>query len=692
MYPLCPGFRHLRSSAFALLFSASVLTSQAQPIDEIVVRGLLYDTALDETARSVSVLSLDERHAGVLNHLENVLGQVPNVNFSSGASRARFIQIRGIGERGQFAEPLNASVGLLLDGVDLSGIGTAATLFDVEQIEVLRGPQGTLYGANALAGLINVVSRDPTEAFAAQVTADVGDYGAFGLGGVVSGALADSLSARLAVRQYEDDGFIDNAFLNRDDTTRRNETTLRSKFLWTPSDRSAVRLTLGGVDIDNGYDNFSLDNDRVTQSDEPGRDEQTSQYGSVQWAFDLAPDRALVASLGHVSSDIDYGYDEDWTFVGFHPDGYSSTDRYERDRTTTTFDVRLASSATQAASEYPAWVVGMFGLTQSVDLTRTYTFLGGPFDSAFDIDRFALYGESGWPLSDRLTLRTGLRVERHESSYRDSDAVRFSPTDDLLGGRLQFEFSLDDDNFLYAGVTRGYKAGGFNTDGTLDADLREFDPETLWNAELGWKLSRLDGRFSAQASVFYMWRDDVQINTSIVRERPDGSSEFIDFTGNGARGTNAGLELEVNARVTDRLSLYGSLGLLDTEFRDFVNGAGDDLSDRAQAQAPSYQFYAGAEYRIPTGWFARLELEGRDSYYFSDSHSVRSESYELLHASVGYQGERWSLKLWGRNLTDEDLPVRGFFFGNDPRDGYTARPFVQVGEPSRVGLTASVNW
>ena len=108
-------------------------------LEEIVVHGELRSSALDDTASSVSVITLSNRQAGTLNHLEEVLSQAPNVNFSSGASRARFFQIRGIGERGQFSEPLNPSVGLLLDGVDMSGVGTAATLFDIEQVEVFRG-------------------------------------------------------------------------------------------------------------------------------------------------------------------------------------------------------------------------------------------------------------------------------------------------------------------------------------------------------------------------------------------------------------------------------------------------------------------------------------------------------------------------------------------------------------------------
>jgi outer membrane receptor protein involved in Fe transport len=152
--------------AGGLLLLAPVVSAQADEfvlIEEIVVTSEFRPTALEDTAASVSVISLADQKAGALNHLEEVVGWAPNVNLASGGGRARFVQIRGIGERGQFAEPLNSSVGLLLDGVDMSGVGTVATLFDVEQVEILRGPQGTLYGANALAGLINVVSADPSD-------------------------------------------------------------------------------------------------------------------------------------------------------------------------------------------------------------------------------------------------------------------------------------------------------------------------------------------------------------------------------------------------------------------------------------------------------------------------------------------------------------------------------------------------
>ncbi len=151
---------------------------------------------------------------------------------------------------------------------------------------------------------------------------------------------------------------------------------------------------------------------------------------------------------------------------------------------------------------------------------------------------------------------------------------------------------------VYASVSRGYKSGGFNTDGTLDADLRQFDPETLYNAEIGVKGNWRDDTLVGRLALFYMWRDDMQVDTSQIRMRPDGSSEFIEYTGNASKGDNYGLEAELHFRPTQRIELFGSLGLLSSEYRDFVNGAGQELDGRQQAQAPSYQFFVERPIRL----------------------------------------------------------------------------------------------
>jgi outer membrane receptor protein involved in Fe transport len=684
--------------AGGLLLLAPVVSAQADEfvlIEEIVVTSEFRPTALEDTAASVSVISLADQKAGALNHLEEVVGWAPNVNLASGGGRARFVQIRGIGERGQFAEPLNSSVGLLLDGVDMSGVGTVATLFDVEQVEILRGPQGTLYGANALAGLINVVSADPSDELYTRLSLDAGNYGAFGVGGVISGPLGDNVGYRLAVQSYGDDGFMDNRFLDRDDTDDHDELTIRGKLHWQVGPETDLRLTLGHVDVDNGYDAFSLDNDRNTLSDAPGQDRQQSTFGSAQLNTALGEAVTLQATVGYADSDIDYGYDEDWTYAGFDPIGYTSEDRYRRDRQTLNFDVRLLSGQAARMPGSVDWVLGVYGLHQEVDLERDYTFFfGEPFASRFEVDRLAVYGELGVQMSQRIRASLGLRFEHHESDYSDSEAVAADPKDDMVGGRLVLEADVADDAMVYFSASRGYKAGGFNTSGTLERELRDFDPEKLWNYEVGVKGTSADGRLQARVAAFLMKRDDVQVSTFIAVSREDGSTEFIDLIDNAAEGTNAGLEAEVLWMPTEQLEVFASFGWLDTEFDDFINAAGEDLDGEEQAHAPGYQFHVWGEYRFADGWFLRLAVEGRDAFYFTDgrrfapnAEDLKSDSYELVHASAGYEADRWRVSAWGRNLTDEDYAVRGFYFGNDPRDFYTARGFTQLGEPRRYGIT-----
>ena len=660
----------------------------AEMIEEVVVTAELRAVALSEAAGSISLLTPDDR-ADVVNHLEEVLAQAVNVNIASGASRARFVQMRGIGERGQFAEPLNASVGLQIDGVDFSGIGTAATLFDVSQIEVLRGPQGTLYGANALAGLINVVTPASAKDWQSRAQFDLGNYGAQGVGAVISGPLNDTVGIRFSARKYRDDGFIDNVFLPSKSTDNHDESTVRLK-LDGRSASLAWQLAAGVVDVANGYDAFSLDNNRQTRSDQPGADEQTSRYLSARFEVNDLDWAQLIAAAGYTSSDVRYGYDEDWTYVGFHPYGYSSTDNYDREVKTVNLDLRWLSKG--ASKDVPNWVVGIYLLDRDADLVRDYTWLEQSFTSRFALERRAVYGEFSLPMSELWTVSVGARAEIHQADYDDNAGVRFLPEDNLFGSRLKLERHFADNGLGYLSFSQGYKSGGFNTSGTLDADLRLFEPETLWNFEVGYKAKILQERGEIRLALFHMARADVQIATSIVRVRADGSSEFIEFTGNAASGVNQGLEAEIDLTVSERLLVSAGLGLLKTEYRDYVDAAGNNLDGREQAHAPGYQAHLTGRYEISERWFASLALEAKDGYYFSDSHSAEADSYALVNAAIGYRVGRYSARLWGRNLTDADYPVRGFYFGNDPRNGYTDTTWTQLGAPRQVGLSVALTW
>ncbi len=688
---------------YAALLAAATPGIADSAVEEIVVTPQLREVGLLEDSNSTSVLTEATIRQQAAQHLEDVLKLAPNVNFASGSSRARFFQIRGIGERSQFQEPLNPSVGLLLDGIDFSGIGTIATLFDVQQVEILRGPQGTLHGANALAGLINIRSNAPSDTPYHRLEASAGDYGTWALGFVSSGPLSDAVGYRVAIQQFNSDGYADNDYLDRDDTQERDELTLRGRLAWELSEQHQLELSATHIDIANGYDAFSLDNERDTLSDQPGQDEQKSSALSLTLSSSYATLNTEVLVTA-ATTETDYGYDEDWVYEGFHPYGYSSFDRYQRERDSYSAQLRLLSNEeSRLFGDSTEWALGLYYLSDEESLQRSYTYLADDFLSNYDTETLALFGQLDAQLGEKLALIAGLRVENRKTDYSDNHAVAFDPDKDLWGGRLALEYTLDGDAMVYGSVSRGYRANGVNAeilasiDVTEDPDVRdqlravqEYDEEALINYELGFKGQRANGKLVVRAALFYMDRKDQQVKGSFLVQQPDGATTFIEYTDNAAEGNNYGAELELNWLPTEALSLWLNLGWLETEYEDYINADGEDLSGREQAQAPNYQYALGGRYSFAGGLYLQAGLAGKDGFYFSDRHEARADAYDLLNARLGYVGDNWEVALWGRNLTDEDYYVRGFgSFGNDPRKDYLTEPYYQYGEPRMIGVTAS---
>ena len=674
----------------SITFAAETLTSTTeQALEVITINGDFRTTSLQKTASSLSVIASDEISARNAQNLEEIIARTPNVNFSSGSQRARYYQIRGIGERSQFKEPINPSVGLVIDGIDFSGIGSIASTFDVEQVEVYRGPQGTRFGANAMAGMINITSNAPTDSFEGKVRLSAGNYDSYSAGLVLSGPATEKVNYRLAVEQYNSDGFIENDFLNRDDTNNRDELTLRGKLAIVASKDLTIDITAFVADFDNGYDAFSLDNTRHTLSDQPGFDRQDTKALAAKFSYQGFNNFTVETIVSYADSTLDYGYDEDWSFVGIRPGWeYSSTDHYFRDKTSTTFELRAVSvPGGEIFNGSTAWVTGLYYKQEDEDLLRQYTYLSTDYSSTFDTDNIAAFVQFDSQLSQKLSLTTGLRVERRNSEYNDSEQLSFDPSDTMVGGKLVLSYQMDENNLFYGSVNRGYKAGGANTDGSLPSNLREFSPEYLWNYELGYKVSLFDNQAYVRSAVFYMDRDEMQVRTSYLEEREDGSTDFVSYLGNAASGNNIGIELEAGWQVTTELEIYGAIGLLDTEYDGFIDADGNDKSGDEQAHAPSYQFNLGLNYQLSEHLLVNISVDGKDEFLFSDSHQEKSEAIEVVNISVSYSQDDWQVKLWARNLFDEEYATRGFYFGNDPRDEYSAKAYYQLAEPAVFGAT-----
>ena len=678
-----------------LAWTGITFAQEADPtLEEVIVTATLLNAGTAPVSATILTEQIQSRRGAA--HLEDVITLAPNVAASAGASRSRFFQIRGIGERSQFVEPVNPSVGILLDGIDLSGAGGALTLFDVRQVEVLRGPQGTLMGANALAGLIAVQSNG-TDSDARDLSVGIENKGGYRLGARWGGNLTDSMNGRISVQQYESDGYVDNDYLNRSDTNSREELTARGTFTWT-RDTHTIEAAAYYTRVDNGYDAFSLDNTRATLSDQPGEDDLTLKAGRLNWQSTLMGlDSTL--QLSHASTDTTYSYDEDWSYVGIAPGWeYSSYDEYLRDRSMNSLEWRLRAPEADGTE----WVIGTYLRDESEDLSRRYTYLPAPFASDIDTQTLAIFGQVNRTLNQQLSGFIGARLEQRDSEYRDIAGVEKGFDHNYWSGRLGVIWQYHSDAQLFATLSRGARAGGANAGllASIDAlpeqsqdsvaSLGVFDEEKLVSLELGWQLDWVKYNLRSRLALFTMDRHDQQAKGSLVIPRADGSTAFIDYTDNVAASEHRGLEWELQWQPTNQVVAELTLGLLDAQFDSYITATGADLSGRDQPQAPDWQYSAGITWRASALASVQVEVAGSDSYFFSDRHDVRAPETHQLNASVSGQWQRWRWTLWGRNLSDETTFVRGFgTFGNDPRKEYALEPYRQYGEPRMVGLSLS---
>jgi outer membrane receptor protein involved in Fe transport len=694
-----------------------------EQLDQIIVTATLRSEPAIAVPASVTVLDQQTlRDAGRVN-FEDVLALVPNLNWAGDTSLPRYFQLRGIGELEQYQGAPNPSVGFLIDDIDFSGLGTAGTLYDLDQVDVLRGPQATRYGANALAGLIYMRSAEPTNTLYGRIDLDGGDYGTHSEGGVISGPI-DSLDSgfRLAAQHYYTNGYYDNLYLNRDDTNRQDEYTYRAKWAYDPSARLHVELTAMQVNIDNGYDAFAIDNSRNTQSDQPGVDSQHSTGVALRLHYLAADSVGITAIATYAKSVIKYSYDGDWgNPILWAPVAsvYQYSEIQNRDRSTKTLELRVGTEGNEGFG----WLLGVYGNQLDESLTDLslgdYQPLGTPpdpindqsnslIDSGYRARNVALFGELDGNLAPALRWSVGVRGERWSANYQGTTTdflgnnsgytnatvnptviqsvtpAMLNPVNDLWGGHASLTYQLDGNESLYSTLSRGYKAGGFNLSQGLLPNQLSFNPETDVNFEIGYKAELLDHRVTINADVFYLHRHDAQIKTSFQSD-PDNPDDFVYYTGNAASGHNYGLESDVAWRATDTITVGADLGLLQTYFEDFVqqgpSGANIASISRELANAPHWQAAVNATYRDPRGPFARVDVTGMGGYYFDlPPNDTTSKPYGLLNAKIGWEAARWSAYLSGRNLLDKRYPVRGFYFGDVPPN-FSNQLYLQLGDP-----------
>ena len=685
---------------FVLIFAAENLFSDE--IEEVIVTADYRNTELNKEDSSIFVLDTEEIKAQPIKHFENLSYLVPNLNFAASDSRARYFQIRGIGERSGYLGTPNTSVGFLIDDIDYSGQASIATTFDVEQIEIFNGPQGSRIGANALAGLIYIKTKDPTDEFEGTSEITYGNYNTLSTGLAFGGPLTENknIKFRLALRKDDTDGFRENLYLNRSDTSRKDETTARLKIDFELDNKTNAKVLLSQVDMDDPADIWTIDGSLNTLSDRPGMDSQkTDTFGlKVIRANRYNQFESLTSTT---DTDVVFSYDADWGNADSHaPYTYDYFSETLRARESFSQEFRFVSNEKYKAERLPFdWVVGISYLKLDETNDRQDDGIYGdpndPFSpytslttskSDYSSTNISIFGNIDYEFSAFTKLSVGLRMEDWSAKYFDSNNERFSPSDSMMGGKASLNHSFKDGMNIFANYAKGYKQGGFNVglgllDGTTSSDL-EYDPEFLTNYEIGMDLSVSD-KTDLRIVGFYSERTDQQVLIS-TQVDPNDPNTFVFLTQNAAEGESYGLELNLNSDLSDDLDVFVNLGLLNTEIKRWESRP--EIQGREQAHAPSNSYSFGLNYRPTPETYLNLHATGKSGFYYSDSHNNKSDSYILLNSSFGYNYEDWIVELWIRNLFDEYYATRGFYFGNEAPD-FADTLYERQGDPRHIGLS-----
>ena len=593
-----------------------------------------------ETDTSLTVIDTETIEAASVSHFEELVSLIPNMNLSGEGSRARYFQLRGVGEREQYEGAPNPSVGFFIDDIDLSGTGGVGSLFNMEQVEVLRGPQSARYGASALAGVVYMRSRDPVAESSLHAETNVGNDGLFSLGLAAGGALSENLNGQASIYHLQSNGFRDNAWFGVDNTHGRDELSLRGKLDWQFADGWSALLTGLYLNFDNGYDAWTVNNDDIVHSDHPGRDEQETLAGSLRIRGPLSDAVELVSITSLADTDVLFSFDGDWgndTFWSSYG-GYIYDFRYVNPWQRDNFNQELRLVSTPEGrwfNDTTDWVIGAFWqrLEERNQITSTGVYddrleenfcapclTDRRIQSDYEADTLAMFGTLDAQLNERLSLSLGLRFERWEARYQDNwqdinyptvppngdSCSQFDcrPDDDLWGGHLSLSYQWRDGLHGYARIARGFKAGGFNPSlaalqgvAMLGPEFIAYRPEYLWNFEVGLKGLWLDDRLMIDLAVFYMDRDRAQLSQSSQQVEFDPNS-FVFVTYNGEARVH-GLEMALQWSLNDHWQLHGALGLQDSKIRDTAStrAVSPDAIDRDLAHAPAYTFNLGLSWQ-----------------------------------------------------------------------------------------------
>lgn len=672
-------------------------TQDNEPI-ELVVTAQKTEENLQDVPVSVTPIGAREIEDAGITNIQGIANNTPNftVLSSAGGRFNTFYSLRGLSNSNFLSR--SDTVSFYIDDIPLEGgLNIDQEFIDLERIEVLRGPQSTLYGRNAQAGVVNIISRKPTNKPEVRASAGYGSYNARDLQLSLSDAIVpDKFFFRLSGGYKARDGLGKNTLTN-ESLGEQSSLSGRGQLLWTPSPEWTISFNAAtNYNNDGGfaYASTTSKNRYDAALNESGNIQLTDNSQALKVTYDNANFR-FTSITAHRNSNQDSIGDGDVSPTDFF--------RNENNFSTNIWSQEVRLQSPSDANQF-RWLVGGYYESKDVNYLELYKFtpISQAFFGAFDTRRvaaessgniYAAFAQVDYKPIQPLTLTAGLRYESANTTLSRSNnfevgGVAVAPagqtfvdaetSSNVLLPKIGLEYRFNPNLMAYASITRGYKPGGLNYRADVPGSLK-FAPEKSWNYEAGLKSSWFDDKLIANLAVFSNQLDNYQAAL------PDPVTGLFSSITNAGASIN-GTEFELRARPANGLELSAGFGYTNAKYNNYSNPLTSiSYNGNRLPYSPEYTFNLAAQYRTAIGLFGRLELQGFGSYLLDDANNIKQEPFVLVNARVGYEKDNYGIYVYANNIFDARYITSGFEF---PPPNVIAT----FGAPTIVGVQVRANF
>ncbi|HTJ15906.1 MAG TPA: TonB-dependent receptor [Steroidobacteraceae bacterium] len=690
---------------FALMFAATVGAQSVDTgtIEQVTVTARKRDESLLDVPISITAVSQDAMERNGLRSVADVAATVPGLNINSDSVGRAFVSIRGIGTALQAG--VQPGVGVFQDGVyaPQTSYVNNPTL-DIQRIEVLRGPQGTLYGKNTLGGAINIITRPPSETFEGKFYAGYTDQdNGQEIGGRIGGPLGDSVRAKIAVATRDADGFYTNKLIGGK-VDESSSDQVDGTVVWDVGEDSRFTVNAYYLDFSGPSTNYNHVNGVTDYRDNVvmnviGRQDFDYTGANVKFEFPLdSLNTKVTAIAAYDKRDVESVSDGDFLSLDIVRANGTGTDK------TYTGELRFDTTFSDTFST----LIGLYASREESDAVSAQTLVPAANRTVTSFaerngDTYSIFATGLWKFDEKWELSAGVRLDeenREQDSHLTSTAlppgtVLTDPHREIDSSEVEPRVSLtrflSKDAMVYGSIAKGYRGGGFNA-ASVPPQFSTYDGDTVWTYELGGKASSSDGRWLVSSAVYYNdYKDFIGQNALAIG--PGGGLVSIDL--NLGDVESYGLETEVVAAVNDMWKLSGSVTLMHARITDqsgWLEVTGTPLATDRLLFQPDWNASISSDLTVPVGmgdvsWNIGVVGKGsRPGSSFDPTTASILESYTTVNTSVSYRRGGLTATVFANNLLDEKY-FESFIDGSLLQAlGLLNQDLGMLGTPRKVGL------